>query len=270
MVAVSIVIITKSLKDILGGCLQKAKLITDDIIIVETNSNDTGISSNNHQQCRILQKTWEGYGANKNKGAAAAKYEWILSIDADEIPDDALIFALHKLDYSNPAVVYDIKFRAYLGNKPVRFGSWGKDHHIRLFNRTRVSWHETTVHETLMLPEDIQIRKTEGYIHHYSAKDVEEYQQKNRLYAKLSAAKYFNNGKKAGVIKLYLSPAFGFVKNYIFYFGFLDGRAGWQIAKATMQNTRLKYHLLQQLLAAKQPAKIYPENFMIEINPISH
>eukprot|EP01037_Dinobryon_pediforme_P007089 gene7089-7153_t len=33
----------------------------------------------------------------------------------DEVPDDALITALNDLDYSNPEVVYDIKFRAYLG-----------------------------------------------------------------------------------------------------------------------------------------------------------
>ncbi|MHB8209527.1 glycosyltransferase family 2 protein [Mucilaginibacter sp.] len=263
MVAVSIVIITRNQAQILDECLDKAKLITDDIVIID-NGNTDNQDNAYVKGCRAFKKSWDGYGANKNKGISVAKYDWVLSIDADEVPDDELIAALHELDYTNPKVVYDIKFRTYFGNKMIRYGSWGKDHHIRLFNRKVVRWIDTTVHETLVLPPNIQVEKITGYLHHYSVKDVFEYDVKNRLYAKLSAVKYFNSGKKAGFVKLYISPVFGFFKNYVLYLGFLDGREGWQIAKITFKNTRRKYHLLNQMQECKQKRQVYKDSFAIE------
>jgi glycosyltransferase involved in cell wall biosynthesis len=263
MVAVSVVIITNNLAEILAGCLSKAKLITDDIVIIDNGPSDKPININ-FQDCRIFKKSWDGYGANKNKGIEAARYDWILSIDADEVPDDALITALNDLDYSNPEVVYDIKFRAYLGDKMIRFGRWGNDHHIRLFNRKQVCWFDTPVHETLVLSQNIRVKKIGGYLHHYSAKDAKEYEAKGILYANLSAVKYFNSGKRAGFIKLYISPVFNFLKNYLFYLGFLDGRAGWEIAKISLKNTGRKYAILNKMRRLRQKGQVYTDCFAIE------
>ena len=175
MVPVSIVIITKNEADIIAACIQKSRLITDDIVVIDNGSTDDTLDIAGIYGCRIYEKKWDGYGSNKNKGIGAAKYDWILSIDADEVPDDELIRSLHKLKFNNPSIVYDIKFKSYFGKKLIRFGSWGRDHHIRLFNRNLVKWSETLVHETLILPENIQIKKIRGHLHHYSVKDINEY-----------------------------------------------------------------------------------------------
>jgi len=263
MIAVSVVIITKNKADIIPACIEKAKLITDDIIIINNNMGaEQSITSING--CRIYKKNWDGYGANKNKGIDEAKYNWILSIDADEMPDDDLIKSLHELDYSDAATVYDIKFRSYFGKKMIKYGSWGRDHHIRLFNRSLVRWLETMVHETLVLPQNVQVKKVDGYVHHYSVKDADEYESKSSYYAKLSAKKYFSTGKKANTIKLYISPVFGFLRNYIFYLGFLDGREGWQIAKITIRNTQRKYRFLKQMESIQQKKQIYNDNLVVE------
>ncbi|MDO3643401.1 glycosyltransferase family 2 protein [Mucilaginibacter sp. L3T2-6] len=247
MVPVSVVIITKNVAAIIEECLQKAKTLTDDIIII-CNGNDED-SANAHLQnsYKLFKKPWEGYGTNKNKGIKEAKYNWILSIDADEIPDDELIRAIHKIDFDDANTVYDIRFRSYFGCKPVRFGSWGRDHHIRLFNRAFTEWSETIVHETLILPSIITKKRIDGSIHHYSVKNVQEFDSKGRYYAQLGAKNYFLAGKSAGFIKLYISPVFGFFKNYILYLGFLDGREGWDIARITAKNTRRKYLLLSKM-----------------------
>jgi glycosyltransferase involved in cell wall biosynthesis len=262
MVAVSIVIITKNTADILPGCIEKAKAITDDIIVIKNGikSTDTILSG-----CRLLTANWDGYGNNKNKGAKEAKYDWILSIDADEVPDDELIASLHKIDYSNPATVYDIRFRSHFGQKIVRHGNWGRDHHIRLFNRNLVTWSDSMVHETLVFPHHIEIKKiTAGSLHHYSVKDADAYRNKGGYYARLGAKEYFNSGKKTNGIKLNCSPFFGFLRNYIFYLGFLDGRAGWDIASIAFKNTRLKYRLLNQMKNARQLKQTAKETQVID------
>ncbi|NNU34504.1 glycosyltransferase family 2 protein [Mucilaginibacter sp. S1162] len=136
MIPVSVVIITKNEAEVIAECIAAAKLITDDIIIIDNYSTDQTYDIAVAEGCRVYQKNWDGYGANKNKGIDLAKYDWILSVDADEIADTELVLSLHSLKLSDPTMVYDIKFKSYFGKKLIRYGSWGRDHHIRLFNRT--------------------------------------------------------------------------------------------------------------------------------------
>ncbi|MGZ3823180.1 MAG: glycosyltransferase family 2 protein, partial [Mucilaginibacter sp.] len=185
MVPVSVVIITKNEAEVIGPCINAAKLITDDIIVVDNDSNDKTREIALTSGCRVYRESWDGYGANKNKGAVYAKYDWVLSIDADEVADEELISALHSIKFNRPEVVYDIAFRSYFGKKPIRFGSWGRDHHIRLFNHKLVKWSEPPVHETLVLPSSVIIKKIKGHLHHYSVKDNQEFQAKTIQYAKL-------------------------------------------------------------------------------------
>jgi glycosyltransferase involved in cell wall biosynthesis len=245
MVAVSVVIITKNEAEVIASCINAAKLITDDIIVADNNSTDGTPEIARKYGCRVYHENWDGYGANKNKGIAHAKYNWILSIDADEIADQELVDALHGIKLDDPGVVYDIAFRSYYGDKQIRFGSWGRDHHIRLFNRKLVKWSESPVHETLVLPKMIVIKKLSGHLHHYSVKDSNDLISKADHYARLSAGKYLMNNKKPTFLKLHIAPVFHFVKNYIVFLGFLDGREGFNIAKMISNHTRLKYRLLR-------------------------
>jgi glycosyltransferase involved in cell wall biosynthesis len=254
MVPISVVIITKNEAEVIASCINAAKLITDDIIVVDNDSTDgTGeIASRNG--CSVYHDNWDGYGANKNKGIARARYNWILSIDADEVPDEELVQSLHELELDNPGTVYDIRFKSYFGKKQIHFGSWGRDHHIRLFNRRLVKWSEAAVHETLVLPSAINIKKLKGHLHHYSIKDKVEFFDKTIYYAKLSSRKYLASGKKATFTKLHIAPLFHFLKNYIVFLGFLDGREGWDIARMISKHTWLKYRFLKN-----QPKRRYKE-----------
>ncbi len=265
MVPVSIVIITKNEAEVIASCLNSAQLITDDIIVVDNDSTDTTTQIAYKYGCRIYHEQWDGYGANKNKGIAQARYNWILSIDADEIADLELISALHTIKLDDPAVVYDIAFRSYYGLKQIHFGSWGRDHHIRLFNREMVKWSESPVHETLVLPKTVSIKKIKGHIHHYSVKGGDEFLSKANHYARLSAGKYLISNKKPTFLKLHIAPLFHFLKNYIVFLGFLDGREGYNIAKMISQHTRLKYRLLkdQPLVAAPETPKV-KDNLVVE------
>jgi glycosyltransferase involved in cell wall biosynthesis len=246
MVPVSVVIITKNEAEMISRSIFMLKQITDDIIIVDNDSTDQTLNISIENGCRVYQKNWDGYGANKNKGIAFARYNWILSIDADEIPDTALLTSITELKLDDNNMVYDIPFKAYYGDKPINFGNWGRDHHIRLFNRTRVKWSEPPVHEILILPQNVRVKKLKGHLHHYSVKNAREHEAKIIHYAQLSALKYLQSGKKAGFVKLYIAPVFHFVKTYVFLLGFLDGKEGWNIAKMALKNTWLKYYYLSK------------------------
>lgn len=264
MVPVTVVIITKNEAALIEHCIKMCRLITDDIVVIDNDSTDGTPAVASHYGCRVFQKSWSGYGANKNKGIAQARYNWILSIDADEVPDTELVNSLHNLNFDKANVVYDIKFKSYFGKKLIRFGNWGNDHHLRLFNHALVKWGETEVHETLLLPPHVEIKSLSGYIHHHSVTDIDDFKYKAIHYAQLSAAKYFKAGKKATFIKLHLSPVFGFLRNYIIRLGFLDGAEGLAIARVIYKNTRLKYTYLKQYKELAQKQDAYRNELAIE------
>lgn len=253
MVPVSVVIITKNEAEAITACIKAAKQITDDIVIIDNGSTDGTTAIAAELGCRVFHENWDGYGANKNKGAAYAKYDWILSIDADEVADGELICSLHDLKLNDVYYVYDIRFRSYYGNKAIYHGSWGRDHHVRLFNRTVVKWDTPPVHEALQLPAGVKIGQLGGYMHHYSVKDKKESYCKTVYYARLSGEKYYMSGKKATAIKLYIAPLFHFLKNYIVFLGVLDGREGWEIARMISRHTHLKYRMLKNMYKHSYP-----------------
>jgi len=245
--SISVVIITKNEAHIIGTTLQSLQGITDDIVIVDSGSTDTTLAIAQQFGAKIIETTWEGYGQNKNKGIAAAKYNWILNLDADEAIDDTLKSAIINLDFNNENAVYNFKFKNYFCNKWIRFGEWSGDKHIRLFNRNKIQWNTAAVHEGLTLQNTNTVILLPGNVLHYTTQHIDEYIDKTIEYAKLNAKKYHQQGKQAGFFKLYIAPGLTFIQHYILQLGFLDGREGFMIAKTTAWYTFLKYSFLKEL-----------------------
>jgi len=245
--SLSVVIICKNEAHIIGKTIAAALRVSDNVVVVDSGSNDGTQQIVTETGARILETDWQGYGRNKNKGVAIAKHDWILSIDADEVIDDVLTDQLNQLVFTDESVVYNIRFRAFLGNDMIRYGEWANDAHIRLYNRKQVSWNEAQVHEALLFPDTVRVATLKGYIHHYTSKNMEDFALKTVNYAMLNALKYHQQGKKAGWLKCRVAPAFSFVKNYIFRLGFLDGEPGFTVAKMNAWYTWLKYMRLREL-----------------------
>jgi glycosyltransferase involved in cell wall biosynthesis len=244
---ISVVIITKNEAHIIANTLQSLQKVTDDIIIVDSGSTDDTVIICKKYNANVIETDWLGYGVNKNKGINAAKHDWILSLDADEAIDEELLQSLLQLALANDEEVFEIRFKNFFCNKWIRFGEWGFDWHIRLFNRKKVQWNTAAVHESLVFPKGVITTKLKGNILHYTVQNRMEYDNKTDYYARMNATKYAVTGKKAGFFKQYFSPLFAFIQHYIFRLGFLDGREGFIIAKTTARYTFLKYHYLKEM-----------------------
>jgi glycosyltransferase involved in cell wall biosynthesis len=252
MTPISVVIIARNEAHIISKTLQSVHALTDDIVVVDSGSTDGTQQLCRDNKATVIETAWNGFGPNKNKGIAAATYDWILSIDSDEMPDEELLLSLRSIDFAETEAVYNIRFKTFLGNKLIRFGEWGKDAHIRLFNRTKVSWNNAAVHEQLIIPSSTSVKNLKGYILHYTMKDLADYATKMTSYALLNAEGNFQKGKKAGWVKRNLSHRFSFFRNYFLKLGFLDGVEGYWIARMTSYYTFLKYARLYELNRTKK------------------
>jgi len=252
MQSLSVVIICKNEAEVISHTLQSLEGLCDDIIVYDNGSTDNSLTQISKLNVQLHQGTWEGFGKTKNKAIALAKYDWILSLDADEAIDPELKKSLMALQLSEEKSVYEIRFKNFLGNKYLKYGEWGSDKHIRLFNRKIAKWDDASVHEELLIPQGMSIKKLDGYILHQTMKDINDYASKMVRYAMLNAEKYHRQGKKSSFFKIRIVPGLTFFNYFILKLGFLDGYSGYLCAKMTAYYTFLKYARLKEF--SQKPA----------------
>ena len=122
---ISVVLIAKNEAHIIGDTIKSVLSLTDDIIVVDSGSTDGTQDIVRSLHGRLIETGWDGFGNNKNKGIEAARYDWILSIDSDEMPDEGLLRSLQTIDLTEPNNVYNIRFKTFLGARLIRYGEWG-------------------------------------------------------------------------------------------------------------------------------------------------
>jgi len=252
MQRLSVVIVCKNGAKVIGETIKSFSGLTDDVLVYDNGSTDGTKETVKQSNARLIEGSWEGFGKTKNKANALAKYDWILSLDADEAIDEELKKNLLQQELVDETKVFEFKFKNFLGNKWLRFGEWGDDKHVRLFNRLKIKWNDADVHESLLLPGDVKVIPVPGHVLHRTATNFSEYEKKMNNYAALNAENYFKQEKKAGSLKMFFSAAFSFIKNYFFKLGFLDGATGYHCARINARYTFLKYKKLDELWNKKQ------------------
>jgi glycosyltransferase involved in cell wall biosynthesis len=243
---ISVVIIAKNEASNIAACIESAGLISDDIIVVDSGSNDGTQEIALKANALVHIISWQGYGNSRNAGAAQAKHDWIFGLDADERICKRLANAIKEIDNSEPHIIYGCKRRNYYGNKVLQYGEWGNDTTYRLYNKNCAHWDNAMVHESL-IAEGIEKKLLPGSLEHYTINNLQEFRVKLEQYAKLQARNFYEQGKRAGFLKRFFSPAVNFLSGYIFKLGFLDGYAGFEIAKMNAHYTWLKYNLLYNM-----------------------
>lgn len=241
----SIVIISLDASKTIEKVLQKACQLSDDVVVVDSFSKDNTPLICQSFPVQFFQQEWLGYSQQKNWANKKAKYDWILSIDADEVLSNNLINEIENRSL-DAKYVYSIPFVNIYNKQHIRYGRWRNEKHVRLFPKASVTWNENAVHEGLSIGQH-KIQQFQYPIYHYSMSSVEHHEQKAKQYAILGAKKLYRQGKKASFIKRFINPVFRFAMDYFISFGFLDGKNGFHIARITAKETYLKYKHLNEL-----------------------
>jgi glycosyltransferase involved in cell wall biosynthesis len=243
---VSVVIISNNEEQNIGRAIRSVLETTDDIVVVDSFSTDQTIEICRQLGANVFQKEFSGYGDAKNFGAQKAKYPWILSLDADEALSPELSRELLNMEFEDNVVYKFDRLNSFLGSW-IHYGGWYPDWKPRVYQRDSVQWDLKPVHEELVIPGSYKERKLKGKLFHYTCQDLQDYKTKLDRYARLSAQQSTPLPKFKVLILQYLSPAFKFVKTYIFQLGFLDGKAGFIISKLNAWTVFKKYQFIKKL-----------------------
>ena len=81
-----------------------------EVVIYDNGSKDKTLEiAGRYPNVRIHKGEFKGFGATRNAAAALAKHDWIFSIDADEVPDLALLSCLDGLSLDDTDKAYDLE-----------------------------------------------------------------------------------------------------------------------------------------------------------------
>lgn len=218
----------------------------DEIVVIDSNSTDDTREIAAGLGARVVTHDFEGFAAQKNFSSAEARYDWVLSLDADEELDDRAQAAVLEWKRAEPdAVGYQFARRAqYLGRWILHSG-WYPDYKLRLFDRRRGRWEGAYVHESVVV--DGPVATLSGEIFHYTCNSLEEHRQRIEFYTDLAAKEMLARGEDVSVLRRTLAPPWVFLNTYLFRLGMLDGMQGYLIAKMAARYVRRKYAKLDEL-----------------------
>ena len=236
----SVVILAWNEARCIGACVGSARLVSDDIVVVDSGSMDGTQEICRRAGARVFERPWPGYSAQKNFGNEQARHDWILSLDADERLTPELAASIRREFAGAPqADAYEFRFHSFVGARCVRFGAWNPEYHVRIFNRRQARWNRDEVHEGLIGIE--QVSRLEGAVLHFTAADAGRLAEKAERYGALFAEKMRRSGKRVSWWKVWLNPGLRFVRDYLLRLGVLDGTVGLAIAWQSARYTHIKY-----------------------------
>ncbi len=243
----SVVIITRNEEHNLARCLVSVKSVADDIVVVDSFSTDGTERIAKEHGARFIQHTFAGHIEQKNWAITQAKFPCVLSLDADEALDEELARSIAEVKRSSMADGYSMnRLTNYCGTW-IRHGGWYPDVKLRLWDSRKGQWGGTDPHDRYELQHGARVEHLRGELLHYSYHSISDHLQQVDYFTTIAAKAMHKQGRRAGLLKLLLSPVVKFIGDYLFRQGFLDGHHGLVIARISAHATFLKYAKLRQL-----------------------
>lgn len=225
----------------------KSVAFADEILVIDSESTDKTREIAESLGAKVITQKWLGFAKQKQFAVDLAQNDWILSLDADERISIELKAEILALKNNNTlADGYKLPRLSFYLNRPIRHGSWYPDWQIRFFNRNKARWKDVLIHESVEV--DGKIEKLKGDILHFSVENMAHHHRMiGERYAPLAAQQMFESGKRTSKAKIYTTGLTIFLQTFVLKAGFLDGFAGFCIARFAAHHAFLKHLLLWEL-----------------------
>lgn len=197
-------------------------IIVDDFSIDTTRTILKSLNSPN-LKVRIFKKNLKNnFTRQRNFGLSKCQNNWVLFVDADEIPADSTISFLNKLSLKNGENYSFKRNIIYLGHT-ISHGQCLNDNQIKLFNKTEGKFIHP-IHEVWQ--SQATTVDTNQIIEHHSIKTLSNFLQKINFYSSIRAEELFNQKKYTNLWEIIFYPKLKFLDLYFLKLGFLDGTPG--------------------------------------------
>lgn len=185
MIPLSVVVLTKNEETRIARCLASVAGWADDLVIVDGLSTDSTVEICRRHGARVISRPFSGsFGEERNVGAEAAKHDWVLQLDGDDVVSDELRHAIERmLREGAPHAAFQVRRKNnFLGRWMMR-GGW-YHYYQTLYRRSRCHF-EGRVHHILKI--EGTVGTLEAPVLHYPFENLEQFLAKQNRYTELEA-----------------------------------------------------------------------------------
>ena len=250
---VSVYVITYNNEETIERAL-KSVTWANEIIIVDSFSNDRTVEIGRKFTDKLYQRKWPGHRDQYQYAADLTSHEWNMFIDADEEVSPELSKEIREVLSQKASDVdgFFVYRRTFYLGRWIRYGGWYPDGEIRLYRRDKGKW-EGGLHARVVVSGRVQPLKNLYY--HYTYRNISDQIQTIDKYSRIAAEDMAQEREKFSLFKLLFHPPFRFIKEYFFKLGFRDGLPGLVIVISTMYYVFIKYAKLWELLRTQRGEK---------------
>jgi (heptosyl)LPS beta-1,4-glucosyltransferase len=234
---ISVVVLTKDEEDFIERCMDSVAF-ADEVVVVDSNSTDRTRELAAARGATVVEQPWLGWSNQRNRGAAAARNDWIFQLEADEVVTGELEASIRAVlaGPMEPKDGYTLERRSeFLGAlMPNEARKSKRRSFVRLFNRTESRYDpEQLVHEEVLVPG--RTIPLDGPLLHWRGLTFGEIAAVFNRYGGVEAEMLDGQGVRSSPTKILARPILRFLWCYVRKGGFRHGARGlmWAMMKAT-------------------------------------
>lgn len=239
MPRLSVIVIAKNEAANIGACLDSVAFADERIVVVDGGSTDGTAEIAADNGARVIERAFDGFGAQKNFALAQASGDWVLSIDADERVTLALAAEVAQAMREAKADGYEMPRLSSFCGREMRHSGWYPDYVLRLFRRGKARFSDDRVHERVVC--DGPVARLRNDLLHEPVLRLEDALSRMDRYSTANAAMTVARGKRVSFSSGITHGLWSFFRTYILRGGFLDGREGFLLAVANAEGTYYRY-----------------------------
>ncbi len=235
----SVIVPTFNEEENITDCLESVRW-ADEILVVDSFSTDRTLEIARRYTDRIIQREYINSASQKNWAIPQTRHRWVMVLDSDErVPPDLRDEIERVLRDGPDCSGYVLKRVNHFLGRRIRFGGWGRDRVLRLWDRTKGRYQDKEVHAEVEV--DGRVGELRHPLVHDTFRSWDSYMNKIDRYTSWGADEYVKKGRRATLFDLTLRPPARFLKRYLFQLGFLDGIPGLMITGIDTWVVFLKY-----------------------------
>jgi glycosyltransferase involved in cell wall biosynthesis len=282
----SIYILTYNEEIDIADCIESA-LLSDDIIVVDSESSDRTVQIASHYPVQIFSHRFESHGKQRTwmLEAIETKHEWVYILEADERMTEALFQECLRAIEQSEVVGYYVAEQVMFMGKWIRYSTQYPRYQMRLFQKGKVWFTDYGHTEREVYKGKTEFLK-ETYPHYTSSKGLSRWIDKHNRYSTDEAKETIRQLREGGVnwselllgnsevarrralkdlsLRLPFRPLIRWVYMYFFLGGIWDGKAGfaWCTLQAFYEYLiLLKVEEIQKGFAPELKIKALDERF---------
>jgi glycosyltransferase involved in cell wall biosynthesis len=159
--------------------IQAAFQAVDEVVVIDSGSTDNTIELSEAAGARVIRAAWLGGGKQKRIGEDAARHDWLLDLDADEIVTPELGAEIRALFGGGepPCPVYEMMMATVppVGKPWLEYNLADRR---KLYDRRVVRQPDHANWDQFKVPPGVRVGRLKGRLHHYSFRDLAQLEDK--------------------------------------------------------------------------------------------